>query len=90
MLVNNGATAKNTPGTSQKQVKGTVDRVVVVSNKNKVMFTLQGSNTVYTVNTNDYDKANLIRPGDNLKFKAQVVKGQSIGNVASFKNESLK
>lgn len=89
-LVNNGATAKNTPGASQKWVKGTVDRAVVVSNKNKVMFTLQGRNTVYTVNTNDYDKANLIRPGDNLKFKAQVVKGQSIGNVNNFKNENLK
>lgn len=54
------------------------------------MFTLQGSNTVYTVNTNDYDKANLVRPGDNLQFKASVVKGQSIGNVESFKNNSLK
>lgn len=89
-LVNNGATAKNTAGTSQKKASGTVDRAVVVSSKNKVMFTLQGSNTVYTVNTNDYDKANLIRPGDKLSFKAQVVKGQSVGNVDRFKNNSLK
>lgn len=89
-LVNNGATAKNTAGTSQKRVSGTVDRAVVVSSKNKVMFTLQGSNTVYTVNTNDYDKANLTRPGDKISFKAQVVKNQSVGNVDSFKNNSLK
>lgn len=89
-LVNNGATAKNTAGTSQKRVSGTVDRAVVVSSKNKVMFTLQGSNTVYTVNTNDYDKANLTRPGDKISFKSQVVKNQSVGNVDSFKNNSLK
>ena len=54
------------------------------------MFTLQGSNIVYTVNTNDYAKANLIRPGDKLKFKASVVKGQSVGNVEDFINESLR
>lgn len=89
-LVNNGGTTKNTPGSKSKVVKGTVDRMVVVSSKNKVMFTLQGSNTVYTVNTNDYDKANLVRPGDNLSFKASIVKGQSIGNVSEFKNNSLK
>ena len=89
-LVNNGGTTKNTPGSKSKVVKGTVDRMVVVSSKNKVMFTLQGSNTVYTVNTNDYDKANLVRPGDNLSFKASIVKGQSIGNISEFKNNSLK
>lgn len=89
-LVNNGATAKNTPGAKEQTIKGTVDRSAVISSKNKVMFTLQGSNTVYTVNTNDYDKANLIRPGDNLSFKASVVNGQSIGNVEEFKNDSLK
>ena len=69
---------------------GTVDRSAVVSSKNKVMFTLQDSDTVYTVNTNDYDKANLIRPGDKLSFKANVVNKQSVGNVESFKNNSLK
>lgn len=89
-LVNNGATNKNTPGSKEKAVSGTVDRVAVVSSKNKVMLTLQGSNVVYTVNSNDYDKANLIRPGDKLKFRASVVNGQSVGNVESFQNESLK
>lgn len=89
-LVNDGATAKNTPGAKEKTIMGTVDRSAVVSSKNKVMFTLQGSDTVYTVNTNDYDKANLIRPGDKLSFKANVVNKQSVGNVESFKNNSLK
>lgn len=89
-LVNDDATAKNTPGTKNKKINGVVDRAVVVSSKNKVMFTLQNSNTVYTVNTNNYDNANLIRPGDKLSFKASVVNGQSVGNVESFKNDSLK
>ena len=35
-LVSNGATTKNTPGAKSKVVKGTVDREVVVSNKNKI------------------------------------------------------
>lgn len=89
-LVNGDTTATNTPGAKEKVIKGTVDRSVVILNKNKVMFTLQGSNTVYTVNTNDYDKANLIRPGDSLNFKASVVKGQSVGNIESFTNESMR
>ena len=89
-LVSNGATTKNTPGAKSKVVKGTVDREVVVSNKNKVMFTLQGSNVVYTVDTNDYNNANLLRPGDKLSFKASVVNGQSVGNVKNFHNDNLK
>lgn len=89
-LVNDESTGKNTPGSKTKAIKGTVDRVAVISNKNKVMFTLQGNNTVYTVDTDDYNNANLIRPGDSLSFKASVVNGQSIGNVSSFKNDSLK
>lgn len=89
-LVSNGATTKNTPGTKSKVVKGTVDREVVVSNKNKVMFTLQGSNVVYTVDTDDYNNANLLRPGDKLSFKASVVNSQSVGNVKNFHNNNLK
>lgn len=89
-LVSNGATTKNTPGAKSKVIKGTVDREVVVSNKNKVMFTLQGSNVVYTVDTDDYNNANLLRPGDKLSFKASVVNGQSVGNVKNFHNDNLK
>lgn len=35
------------------------------------------------------DFANLIRPGDKVKFSANVVKGKSIGNVNEFEDESL-
>ncbi|WP_251576127.1 hypothetical protein [Limosilactobacillus agrestimuris] len=89
-LVSDGETANNTPGAKNKQVSGMVDRVAVISSKNKVMFTLQGSNIVYTVDTNDYNSANLLRPGDKLSFKASVVNNQAVGNVKEFHNDSLK
>lgn len=89
-LVSDGETAKNTPGAKNKQVSGMVDRVAVISSKNKVMFTLQGSNIVYTVDTSDYNNANLLRPGDKLSFKASVVNNQAVGNVKEFHNDSLK
>ena len=89
-LVSDGTTAKNTPGAKNKQVSGMVDRVAVISSKNKVMFTLQGSNIVYTVDTSDYNNENLLRPGDKLSFKASVVNNQAVGNVKEFHNDSLK
>ncbi|WP_278837929.1 hypothetical protein [Ligilactobacillus saerimneri] len=89
-LTESGAKVANTPGAKLQVVTGTADRVALVTNKNKVMFTLKDSATVYTVDTNDFAQANLMRPGDKLKFKALIVREQSIGNVAEFKNESLK
>lgn len=49
----------------------------------------KGKNIIFTVNTNDYDFANLIRPGDKVKFAANVIKGKSVGNVSEFEDESL-
>lgn len=89
-LVSDGTAAKNTPGAKNKQVSGVADRVAVISSKNKVMFTLQGSNIVYTIDTNDYSNANLLRPGDKLSFKASVVNNRAVGNVKEFHNDSLK
>lgn len=89
-IVNNGGSAGNTPGVKTKNIIGTVDRLAVLTNNNKVMFTLHGSNTIYTINTDDYSTANLLKTGDNIKFSAKVVKGQSIGNVSKFVNESMK
>ena len=88
-LVNNGSVAGNTNSAKTKAVKGTVDRVAVVSNQNKVMFTLKGSKTIYTVNTNDFNFANLVRPNDKVAFKANVVEGKSVGNVSQFKDKAL-
>ncbi|NRO35176.1 hypothetical protein IMAU30003_01426 [Lactobacillus helveticus] len=89
-LVNSGAKIGNTDKATLKNVKGIVDRVTVVSNQNKVMFTLKNSKTIYTVNTSDYDFANLMRPNDKVSFKANIVEKKSIGNVADFKDENLR
>ncbi len=89
-LVNSGAKIGNTDKATLKNIKGIVDRVAVVSNQNKVMFTLKNSKTIYTVNTSDYDFANLMRPNDKVSFKANIVEKKSIGNVADFKDENLR
>lgn len=73
-----------------KSVKGVVDRVAVVSNQNKVMFTLKNSKTIYTVNMSDFDFVNLMRPNDKVSFKANIVAKKSIGNVAEFKDDNLR
>lgn len=54
------------------------------------MFTLKDSQIVYTIDTDDFAKANLLRSGDNVSFKANIVNGQSIGNVTKFTNHNLK
>lgn len=76
-LVNSGTKAVNTPDNKLKRLTGTIDRVAIVSNKNKVMFTLQNNPVVYTIDTDDFAKANLVN-------------GQSIGNVSQFTNHDLK
>lgn len=89
-LVDSGSSAGNTPGEKKKNFSGMIDRAAVVSSKNKAMFMLKGKNIIFTVNTNDYDFANLIRPGDKVKFSANVVKGKAIGNVSDFEDRSLR
>lgn len=88
-LVNGSSAVGNTNSAKTKAVKGTVDRVAVVSSQNKIMFTLKGSKTIYTVNTNDFNFANLVRPNDKVTFKANIVEGKSIGNVSQFKDKNL-
>ncbi|WP_297818659.1 hypothetical protein [uncultured Lactobacillus sp.] len=88
-LVNNGGSVGNTSNAVMKNITGQVDRVAIISNQNKAMFTLQGSNIIYSVNTNDYIQANLLQKGDKVSFKASMVKGQPIGNVKKFKDENL-
>ena len=90
-LVNGGAYVGNTRGTKKKTITGTIDRVAVLSNQNKVMFTLKGKlKTVYTINLNDYANAALTRPNDKVKFKANVVDNKSVGNVSKWTNCNLK
>lgn len=87
--MNGSSAVGNTNSAKTKAVKGTVDRVAVVSSQNKIMFTLKGSKTIYIVNTNDFNFANLVRPNDKVTFKANIVEGKSIGNVSQFKDKNL-
>lgn len=89
-LVNSDAKIGNTDKATLKNVKGIVDRVAMVSNQNKMMFTLKNSKTIYTVNTSDYDFANLMKPNDKVSFKANIVEKKSIRNVANFKDDNLR
>lgn len=88
-LADSGSTAGNTAGETKEDFSGVIDRYVVVSNKNKAMFTLKNNKTIFTVNTNDYDFANLIRTGDKVEFSANMVKNKAIGNVSDFKDKDL-
>lgn len=89
-LVNSDAKIGNTDKATLKNIKGIVDRVAMVSNQNKMMFTLKNSKTIYTVNTSDYDFANLMKPNDKVSFKANIVEKKSIRNVANFKDDNLR
>lgn len=89
-LVNNGGNAGNTDKAKMQNVSGTLDRVAVVSADKKVMFTLKNSKTIYTVNTDDYPNANLMRPDDQVTFKASILDNKSVGNVRSFVDKELQ
>src|SRR5699024_11635259 len=78
-LVNSGAKASNTPNSNLKQITGTVDREAIVSNKNKVMFTLKDSQDVYTIDTEDFAKANLLISVEIVSIIANMVNVQYIG-----------
>lgn len=88
-LVNSNEAVGNTPGVSKKKVKGTVDRVAVLSAQNKVLITLKGEKTIYTINLSDYSSASLVKSSDKVSFSANVVNGKSVGNVSNWKNENL-
>lgn len=91
-LVDSGTSAGNTAGAKLKTISGTVSRAVIVtkSNNQALLFTLSGSNTVYTVDGDDFQKALLTQTGDKITAKAYVVKSKSIGNVEKFVNTNLK
>lgn len=91
-LIDNGSNAGNTSQGKKKSISGKIDRAVITTKgSNQVLlFTLEGSNTIYTVDGEDYQKALLTRTGDEVKATAQVVNGKSIGNVTKFRNDNLK
>lgn len=88
-LANSSVSAGNTSGVKEKDVSGVVDRFAIVSSSHKVMFTLQGQKTIYTIDTQQFNNAVLVKPGDNVSFKANIQDNKAIGNVLQFKDKQL-
>lgn len=89
-LIDGGGSVGNSSITKVSKVSGIVDRMLVVSNSNKVLFSLKDSDIIYTINTDDYPKAQLLSVGDSVEFSATVVDGSSVGNISSFTNNTFK
>ncbi|BAP85156.1 hypothetical protein LOOC260_105990 [Paucilactobacillus hokkaidonensis JCM 18461] len=91
-LIDNGSNAGNTSQGKKQKISGKIDRAVITAKGSSqvLLFTLQGSNTIYTVDGEDYQKALLTRAGDEVKATAQVKNGKSVGNVTDFSNSNLK
>lgn len=89
-LADNGVSAGNTPNVKVKEVKGKLDRVALVANNHKLLFTLSESKVIYSLNLQEFQSAALARSGDKVSFKANVVDGKAIGYVSAFKDENLE
>jgi hypothetical protein len=66
-LVNGGQKLSNTTTGKLIHKEGTVERAFVTT-KGTALFTINHDKTIYQVSTDDYKPANLIRPGDHIKF----------------------
>lgn len=88
-LNSSNISASNTSGIKEKKVNGIIDRFAIISSNHKVMFTLQGSSIIYTLNTQDDQNSVLVKPGDQVSFKANIINGKSQGNVNNFKDKQL-
>lgn len=91
-LIDNGSNAGNTSQGTKKQLSGKIDRAAITTKGSSqvLLFTLQGSSTVYTVDGEDYQKALLTRAGDQIKGTVRMANGKAIGNVTKFVNNNLK
>lgn len=85
----NNISAGNTKGVSAKSISGVIDRCAVVSSSHKVMFMLQNNKTIFTVDTQDIPNAVLMKPGDQVTFKANVANGQQNANVTQLSDKQL-
>ena len=53
------------------------------------MFMLQNNKTIFTVDTQDIPNAVLMKPGDQVTFKANVANGQQNANVTQLSDKQL-
>ena len=76
-----------------KKTSGKVARVntnATLDNKQVVVFKLVDDDILYTLDPSQKQTALLMQTGDQVTLKAKSVKGVTVANVVSLKNESLK
>ncbi|WP_413627458.1 hypothetical protein R4B61_06525 [Fructilactobacillus vespulae] len=91
-LSNRGTNPESTNKDQAKEYSGTIDRLVIFPHDkyNTVNFTLSGSNIMYTITSDTYNKATVMKSGDQIKFSANVDSQRGIGNVVNLQDDNLK
>lgn len=91
-LATSGSTAESTGNAKVTTVIGSVERVAIVANNSSqnVIFALKGNDTLWTVGTDDYPKAVLLKTGDQVKIIGNINKSSKTGTVKSFSNKTFK
>ncbi|PUD96930.1 hypothetical protein DA477_04940 [Levilactobacillus brevis] len=90
-LATTGSTAGSTGNSKAIKIDGKVERVAIVPNgsSQSVIFTLKGNKNLWTVGTDDYPKAVLLKAGDKVKITATVNKAAKTGTVQEFRNQTF-
>lgn len=90
-LATTGSTAGSTGNSKVIKIDGKVERVAIVPNgsSQSVIFTLKGNKNLWTVGTDDYPKAVLLKAGDKVKITATVNKAAKTGTVQEFRNQTF-
>lgn len=90
-LATTGSTAGSTGDSKAIKIDGKVERVAIVPNgsSQSVIFTLKGNKNLWTVGTDDYPKAVLLKAGDKVKITATVNKTAKTGTVQEFRNQTF-
>lgn len=90
-LASSGSSAGSTGNSTAKKVAGTVSRLAVVSNNSSqnIIFTLDKNNTLFTVQSDDFPKAVLLKVGDEVELTATINNSSKTGNVKTFTNKTF-
>lgn len=85
-LVNSNSVPTNTNGIELKNIKGVVSRMAIVEGKTMIMV----DGKIYTINNSDYQNAPLIKVGDMVELKSNVINNKPQGYVKEFKDLDMK
>lgn len=82
-LVTKGSNNQSTEAAAMKEVKGQVQRVVVLNNSSQtvISFLLEGQKTVYSINGNNSPYAIFLKEGDQVTFKANLTADQTAASI---------